>query len=317
MKDILNIIFLIVATITPSGTVFAYGYGDLGSWSNPLYLEIQQDPLQQSRDEMEKLMQVVDTPVQNVTGCSATYDAIKTYKSGIWSQDVGDPYKARSASNYLKYLYSMHNSCVSRSQQDTQKLDQNCKNDLGVYGKLMSVDTVSRKYSCECQTGYQISNNYCVPIVHNDPPVKTTDMVSGCTTTVGFSSTTGIPCDGTNRCSVGMRFNSDKTACVVVPVVTPKTNDQICQESWKNTKWDGTKNDEGGLICDCKTGYGWNEGQTACVVVPKKEAKRIVPSDEDVQGNIVADTPRNTEEEIKPRGAFSRFLGWLFRKPSY
>lgn len=50
-----------------------------------------------------------------------------------------------------------------------------------------------------------------------------------------------------------------------VPV---KTNGQICQDSFGiNSIWDGTKNNDGTVNCQCKIGYAWNSGKTACEIV--------------------------------------------------
>lgn len=65
-------------------------------------------------------------------------------------------------------------------------------------------------------------------------------------------------------CNVGFQINSLKTACVAIPT---KTNNQICQDdSGINVEWDGTKNSDGHLNCNCKSGYLWNGERTACVV---------------------------------------------------
>jgi peptidoglycan hydrolase-like protein with peptidoglycan-binding domain len=44
------------------------------------------------------------------------------------------------------------------------------------------------------------------------------------------------------------------------------SNDQVCQSQYgTNSNYSGTKNSQGGLICDCASGYTWNTGNTACV----------------------------------------------------
>ena len=46
------------------------------------------------------------------------------------------------------------------------------------------------------------------------------------------------------------------------------SNDQICQKQYgTNSVYSGQTNSQGGLICSCASGYTWNTGQTACVVV--------------------------------------------------
>ena len=52
------------------------------------------------------------------------------------------------------------------------------------------------------------------------------------------------------------------------PVITKtKTDDENCKDSYGlNSYYTGTKNTDGNIICDCKTGYSWNSSQTACVI---------------------------------------------------
>lgn len=62
-------------------------------------------------------------------------------------------------------------------------------------------------------------------------------------------------------------ISTSPTIPIKIPIVTPKSNDQICQSSFgSNSNWGGTKNDKGGLTCDCNTGYQWNEQRTSCVL---------------------------------------------------
>ncbi len=50
---------------------------------------------------------------------------------------------------------------------------------------------------------------------------------------------------------------------------TPKTDQQICEEKFGvNSNYSGQKNQQGGALCDCKSGYTWNNINTACVAVP-------------------------------------------------
>lgn len=56
-----------------------------------------------------------------------------------------------------------------------------------------------------------------------------------------------------------------------IPTVAPAKNaDQICQDNFgANSNWNGTRNDKGGYVCDCKSGYQWNAAGTSCVVTPQ------------------------------------------------
>jgi len=68
------------------------------------------------------------------------------------------------------------------------------------------------------------------------------------------------------QCNVGYQPNSTNDGCVLAPV---KSNTQVCQDSFGiNVDWDGTKAANGDLNCNCKTGYIWNSGRTACMLPP-------------------------------------------------
>ncbi len=65
------------------------------------------------------------------------------------------------------------------------------------------------------------------------------------------------------------REQTIKNIQTVTPIAPVKTNDQICQGSFgSSSKWDGTKNNAGGLNCNCQTGYIWNGQRTSCVIAP-------------------------------------------------
>lgn len=45
------------------------------------------------------------------------------------------------------------------------------------------------------------------------------------------------------------------------------SNDITCQNSFGlNSNWDGTKNNQGGLNCGCKTGHVWNDQGSSCII---------------------------------------------------
>jgi len=48
--------------------------------------------------------------------------------------------------------------------------------------------------------------------------------------------------------------------------VSPKTNDQVCQDRYgTNVNWGGVKDANGNLGCSCKAGYIWNKNRSKCV----------------------------------------------------
>jgi curved DNA-binding protein CbpA len=63
----------------------------------------------------------------------------------------------------------------------------------------------------------------------------------------------------------------------VVPVVDTvdqtipktKTDNEICTDNYGSHSYaTGDKNKDGGLVCDCKSGYVWDDKQTACIIAP-------------------------------------------------
>lgn len=50
---------------------------------------------------------------------------------------------------------------------------------------------------------------------------------------------------------------------------TPKTNNQICKDNYGSHSYStGNKGTDGGLVCDCISGYVWNDSQTSCITSP-------------------------------------------------
>ncbi|MBU4360739.1 hypothetical protein KKA66_02725 [Patescibacteria group bacterium] len=72
-------------------------------------------------------------------------------------------------------------------------------------------------------------------------------------------------------CLSGYKWNNQRTGCVIAPIVPVKTNDEICSDAYGlNSNWNGTKNDNDQIICDCKISYKWNEQRTNCIKEIKK-----------------------------------------------
>lgn len=171
----------------------------IGSQSNPLYIQVGQDPTQLWQSAWDKI-----NSMQYVAACSSKYDSVKSLATKNGFGDIGDPSTAKSEANYLNYLYSSYQLCVNNAAQ-TQNTIQH----------------------------------------------------------------TGTLCNGTyyNACPVGENFVCPSAGSAYCEI--PKTNDQKCQGGYGlNSNWDGTKNDKGDLICDCKTGYVFNKERTSCIVAP-------------------------------------------------
>jgi hypothetical protein len=68
------------------------------------------------------------------------------------------------------------------------------------------------------------------------------------------------------QCDAGYQPNTTNDGCSLTPI---KSNAQVCQDAFGiSVDWDGTKATNGDLNCNCKTGYVWNSGRTACVLPP-------------------------------------------------
>jgi hypothetical protein len=116
------------------------------------------------------------------------------------------------------------------------------------------------------QNSYKSPNREMKDIIFKDIPSRsygstgyTTNQYS-CPDNSHTSSIDITKCD----CDAGYQINSTKDACVPIPI---KSNDEICKDEFGgNVNWDGTKTEDGHLNCNCKSGFIWNTGRTACVV---------------------------------------------------
>jgi len=186
------------------------------------------------------------------------------------------------------------------------------------YSKLgysSSYNSSSKK--CECMSGYEFNGSSCVykntdylniPTYSSPPisaftpiiPIKTNDQI--CQDSFGLN----VNWDGTKasngnlncNCKTGFIWkDSNKTSCVSVPIVPAKTNDQVCSDSYLNSYFNGVLNDKGGPTCDCKTGYQWNSGKTACVV----NAPTLTPAQIQTLPGIFA----NSVQKVNPTNGYS------------
>ncbi len=115
--------------------------------------------------------------------------------------------------------------------------------------------------SCKCNYGYKINSagTSCVYQSSTYTPTYSGSQ-SSCPLNSHTSATDSTMC----QCDAGYQPNATNDGCKLAPV---KSNTQICQESFGiNNEWDGTKTATGELNCNCKTGYVWNDGRTACTL---------------------------------------------------
>jgi len=169
------------------------------------------------------------------------------------------------------YVVGASGQCVSGSSYCYSKI-----------GLMSQYDSLSN--TCKCMVGYEFNGSSCVykkKNYSNTPTLSTlsncplnshasTALLAGCTSTSGFSVTTGARCStgtATCQCDLGYQVNSTKTACVIAIPSTTTANNQACSNAYGlNSIWDGTKTATGLLNCGCQTGYSWNITKTTCVI---------------------------------------------------
>lgn len=310
MKNLLTTVFFVTASFTVGAhSVFALSALDIGgSAYNPLYIQIEQDPFQQ-RMQQDSQIRYQNTQLEN--NLKSTYGLSNFYScsSDRSSQDLSDPHSMTQYLNTVKYCLELKSINESNTQRDTQNLEQSCKNDLGAYGKLGNVDLVNRKYSCVCQTGYNLNSTGTACVIKNTPPQNIFNStcqeiygVNSLYTGESYAGNTGTPTSGCG-CKTGYRWNNDSTACVVPPIASVKTNDQICVDAYGAssvfTEIDSTN---GKITCDCKVGYRWNQGQTQCLPVPLKKGASLEGDVAILNEQIknVSD-PKTTKQETKAK----------------
>jgi hypothetical protein len=97
---------------------------------------------------------------------------------------------------------------------------QDCINNFGpnVIGSV----GLNSNSSCNCASDYQWNIEGTACVVKIEPVFP-----AGCTSTIGYSPTTGMSCDGTSKCSDGRQLNGDKTACFSVPILPKLLNGNV------------------------------------------------------------------------------------------
>lgn len=50
------------------------------------------------------------------------------------------------------------------------------------------------------------------------------------------------------------------------PTAQPKSNQQLCQDAYRNSIWTGQTDSQGKIICDCSLPYEWSSDRTSCVL---------------------------------------------------
>lgn len=274
-KEIITIfLFSLLLPLHSSFAVLlpSLGGNSLGGIYNPINVQVTQDPYDVKRQENITL----ESRLKSQYGYSI-YASCKSSVCG--SYDAGNPYDVNSCLLQLESWLGMGYCQAQRenARQNLQCADGYTKNKNG---GCSSNDVT-------CQNSFGLNSNW-----------------DGTKNNQG-----GLICG----CKTGYEWNDSRTNCVVhsnpAPIPT-KTNDQICQDNYGvNSVWYGTKNENGGLICDCKNGYQWNEGQTRCVYISKIEVP--VTKNNELSTSTISETMATSTEKSKPKGFWARIWNWF------
>lgn len=130
--------------------------------------------------------------------------------------------------------------CVTK-----KSLKQECQNS---FGKGAYSLTENGKAVCDCLTGYKWNSSDTTCVV-----IPSISLVSGCTTTVGYSATTGLSCSGNGSCASASFLDTNTDKCIETASLT---NNQLCNQKFNNSY--STANSDGSNSCSCKSGYYWD-----------------------------------------------------------
>lgn len=212
----------------------------LGSPSNPIYIQVEQDPMALWRDAWDKL-----NSIQKVPYCSKVYDDVMAMAEKNGYGDLSFPGEAKSTANYLNYLYNYYQTCMKAYLKlpKVEKTDgQRCQDDYGVNSIWSGTYNAQGGPLCSCKTGYEWNNQRT-------------------------SCEVGVPKNQTTEKDLKQMLSSLSAQVDSLSQTAPtKTNNQLCGETFTNSTWKGNKNTQGGLECDCDTGYQWNKDQTGCIL---------------------------------------------------
>ncbi|MFA6076565.1 MAG: hypothetical protein WC735_00645 [Candidatus Paceibacterota bacterium] len=179
-----------------------YGTG-IGSQSNPIHIQVDQNPTQAWSDAWTKLRSI-----QYVSACASIYKTINSQSA--LNVDLSNPASATREANYLNYLYSSYQSCVSRAAQVQSQTcpngtglrngicvsqDRVCEIDLGVGFKWDGTYGKNGGANCSCKDAYSLQSGKCVVV--QQVQINNSTLPLGCTSTQGFNAINGTPCGNT------------------------------------------------------------------------------------------------------------------------
>ncbi|MGB2580710.1 MAG: hypothetical protein WBC83_03370 [Minisyncoccia bacterium] len=273
MKKIFTtILFVILNLMVGVPSAFAISSFDLGGIHNPINVQVEYS--------QSTLNQQKENSLKSSYGLSNYYSCA----SGESSLDLSNPSTMARHLNSVQYCLERKALSAQRSEATSScqqgyvvkngvcvTPDAGCKATYGQSSRFDKYDATTGYPICGCSAGYEFSSDG-----------------KSCVSTQSRSVESGISADVLSEATCMLRQNAqwNKTTkscacpsgyaekeiggdCFVKKVDQPvKTNDQICQDKWKNTVWNEKRND-----CDCATGYNWNG--SSCVVVPVKTNDQI------------------------------------------
>ncbi len=302
MKKITVSIFVFIALFGISASVSAQLYTPpLGSQSNPLQIQIVETP------------QSLTNWLKSTYGASAYSDcSVDLMDSSSCSLEFDHLYNQMACPRAIQYC--LENPSV-KAQLDKEMYDGLCKDKFGqAYQYNTSTKNCSR---CQAEYVYDSAEKICRPLSQSNQicqekwmarwdgkgcqcssdyawnegeqkcvaSTTTQSIVFGCTSNTGFSTTSGLPCDGTKKCSSDMQLNTTKTECIPKNKKQEdltKTKDQNCSQF--NAVWSNEKQ-----YCVCNPGYDWSNSK--CVAV------------------VSINTPPTPPQKS---GWFKRFINWVW-----
>jgi hypothetical protein len=203
--------------------------------------------------------------------------------------------------------------------------DQICKETYGTNSFWTNVRNSLGETGCVCNASnsqWNPNKTQCITKVIHMETCEESYGPNSIIITDGSDGISGRHCG----CKTGYKWNSDDT-CVPISVAPVKTNNQICQDNYgPNSIWTNTLNSSGGLMCDCASGYQFNQGQTQCIPVPvAKISNESKVTTSDITSTTSKGSVQNIDdwkdpaywsnknatntEVVKPKSFWSRFKG--------
>lgn len=250
----------------------------LGEWFDPIHVEVEQNSLDSSLQDSKLQRQLLNASmnrsvVQN-QNCTRTYNDIQNYKSSILSMDTANPIIAERAQQYLEFLYTQHNQCISSQSQYYNSSNSNNSNDT----------------STTCPRGFLSNGDGTCSIDKNYSQVETVNLVEqeneSCKNTFGVHSIRSRQLDDNGHptcvCEDGYEWGVNDT-CILIPIID---NDAICKNNYgKNSYWTANIDSMGVVECDCYLNFQWNEAKDTCIPIKN-------------EGEVIKDVPKEVLQEV-------------------